>query len=41
MTYQDAIQQTGIKDHIAGPAVYEIYREQHDPPLGDLTEGLV
>jgi len=40
VTYQDAIQQTGIKDMIGGPAAFEIYQEQHDPPLGDLTEGL-
>jgi LmbE family N-acetylglucosaminyl deacetylase len=40
VTYQDAIRQTGIKDQIDGPVVFEIYREQHDPPLSDLFEGL-
>ena len=41
VTYQEAIQQTGIKDMIDGPVAFEIYQEQYAPPLGDLLEGLL
>jgi LmbE family N-acetylglucosaminyl deacetylase len=41
VTYQDAIEQTGIKDQIHSPVAFEIYRERHDPPLGGLFDGIV
>jgi hypothetical protein len=31
---------TGIKRNISRDAVFEIYQESHDPPLGSLVEGL-
>lgn len=40
ITFQETIEKTGIKDHIGNRAVFEIFREKHDPPLGDLFEGL-
>jgi LmbE family N-acetylglucosaminyl deacetylase len=39
-TYQDAIEQTGIKDQIDSPVVFEIYGEHHSTPLGDLFDGV-
>ena len=40
VTYQDTIEQSGIKHHVSRQIPFEIYREEHDPPLGDLVEGL-
>jgi LmbE family N-acetylglucosaminyl deacetylase len=40
VTYQDAIEQTGIRDQIQSPVMFEIYGEHHDPPLGDLFDGV-
>jgi len=41
VTYQDAIQETGIRDFIHGQVVFELFREGHDPPLDDLCDGIV
>jgi LmbE family N-acetylglucosaminyl deacetylase len=40
VTYQAAIEQTGIKEQIHSPVVFEIYGEDHDPPLDDLFDGV-
>jgi LmbE family N-acetylglucosaminyl deacetylase len=40
VTYQDTIQRMGIRDHVPPQVFYEIYQEQHDPPLGDIFAGL-
>jgi LmbE family N-acetylglucosaminyl deacetylase len=40
VTYQDTIEQSGIKDHIYCQVPFEIFGEVHDPKLGDLFEGL-
>jgi LmbE family N-acetylglucosaminyl deacetylase len=39
-TYRDTIDATGIKSYLDKPVVFEIYREDHDPPLKDLFEEL-
>jgi LmbE family N-acetylglucosaminyl deacetylase len=41
VTYQAAIERTGIKDHVQRQVPYEIYGEQHDPKLKGLFAGLV
>ena len=40
VTFQDTIEKTGIKDFIGKNAVFEIFQEQHEPPLRDLFEKL-
>jgi LmbE family N-acetylglucosaminyl deacetylase len=40
VTYQETIEQTGVRRNIPREAMYEIYQEDHDPPLGDLFGGL-
>ena len=40
VTYQETIEQSGIKDLVQPQAVFEIYQEDHDPPLDDLLGGL-
>jgi LmbE family N-acetylglucosaminyl deacetylase len=40
VTYRDAIERTGIKDHIQRHVTFEIYGESHAPPLSDLFDGL-
>ena len=40
VTYQDAIQQADIKNRIHGPVMFEMYGEDHDPPLDDLFDGV-
>ena len=40
VTYQDTIERFGIKKHVIRHIAYEIYQEDHDPPLNDLFEGL-
>jgi LmbE family N-acetylglucosaminyl deacetylase len=40
VTYQDTIERMGIKDLIRPQANFEIYQEEHDPPLADLFDGL-
>jgi len=39
-TYQAAIEQSGIREMVGDEAVFEIFGEEYDPPLGDLCEGL-
>ena len=40
VTYAATIETSGIKRDIPPEAVFELYQEAHDPPLGSLTEGL-
>lgn len=40
VTYQDAIDQTGIRSFIEPRATFEIFQEHHDPPLDSLFAGL-
>jgi len=40
VTYQETIEQSGIRDLAEPQSGFEIYQEEHDPPLGDLFEGL-
>ena len=40
VTFQETIEQTNIKDFIQHKAVFEIFQEDYDPPLGDLFEKL-
>ena len=40
VTYQDAIERFGIKNRIIREISFEVFQEDHDPPLGDLFEGL-
>jgi LmbE family N-acetylglucosaminyl deacetylase len=40
VTYQDAIVEFGIRDRIIREISYEIFQEDHDPPVEDLFEGL-
>jgi LmbE family N-acetylglucosaminyl deacetylase len=40
VTYQDQIERSGIRDMIGERVVFEIYQEDHDPPLSDLFAGL-
>ena len=39
-TFKETIEKTKIKDFITHQAVFEIFQEDFDPPLGDLFEGL-
>ena len=41
VTYQDMIEQSGIKNLIPPQVSFEVFRESYDPPLSDLFEGLV
>lgn len=36
MTYKDAIDKSGIKDHITGEIAFEFYQEDFDPPVNDI-----
>jgi hypothetical protein len=36
VTYQQTIEEAGARRNIPREAVYEIYQEQHDPPLDGL-----
>jgi LmbE family N-acetylglucosaminyl deacetylase len=40
MTFQETIEKSRIKDFLNHKAVFEIYQEDHEPPLHDLFEGL-
>jgi LmbE family N-acetylglucosaminyl deacetylase len=40
VTYQDQVERSGIRDMIGEQVVFEIYQEDHDPPLSDLFAGL-
>jgi LmbE family N-acetylglucosaminyl deacetylase len=39
-TYQDAIDQSGIREMLNEDVVFEIFGEEHDPPLNDLCGDL-
>lgn len=39
-TFQETIEKTGIKGMVGLQAVFEIFQENHTPPLADLFEGL-
>jgi hypothetical protein len=41
VTYAATIEESGIKRNIPREAVFEVYQEAHDPPLGSLFEELV
>ena len=41
VTYQEAIEQSGIKDLIPPQVSFEIFGESHDPKLTDLFEVLI
>jgi LmbE family N-acetylglucosaminyl deacetylase len=40
VTFQETIEKSGIKDKIGRQAAFEIFGEDHDPPLKDLFEKL-
>jgi hypothetical protein len=40
VTYQATIEQAGARRNIPHEAVFEIYQEAQDPPLGSLVQGL-
>jgi LmbE family N-acetylglucosaminyl deacetylase len=40
VTFQETIEKSGIKDFITHEIYYEIFQEQHDPPLADIFDGL-
>lgn len=39
-TYQEVIRDSGVKDAVGRRVAFEIYRENFDPPVGSLGEGL-
>ena len=40
VTYRETIERAGARRHIPREAVFEIYQEEHDPPLSSLVEEL-
>ncbi len=36
VTFQETIERSGIRDHLAPEQFFEIFGESHDPPLDDL-----
>ena len=40
VTYRETIEKAGARRNIAREAVFEIYQEAHDPPLGSLFDRL-
>ena len=40
VTYQQTIEEAGARRNIPRQAVFEIYQEAHDPPLGGVSDGL-
>jgi hypothetical protein len=40
VTYAETIERAGAKRNIPRQAVFEIFQEEHDPPLNSLFEGL-
>ncbi len=40
VTFQETIENTGIKEKISNQWAFEIFQEDHDPPLDDLFAGL-
>jgi hypothetical protein len=41
VTYRETIERAGARRNIPREAVFEIYQEAHDPPLGGVSDGLV
>ena len=39
-TYQEMIEKTGVKEKVGDGACFEIFQEDHKPPLSDLFVGL-
>jgi len=39
-TFQETIEKSGIRNMVGRQAVFEIFQENHTPPLSDLFEGL-
>lgn len=39
-TYQEVIEETGVREGLSEPACFEIFQERRDPPLSALTEGI-
>lgn len=40
VTFQETIEKSGIKDKLTNQSAFEIFQEDHDPPLDDLFTGL-
>ena len=40
-TYQQVIEDSGVKNAVGGAVPFEIFGEDFDPPLGDITEQLL
>ncbi len=40
VTFQETIEKSGIKDKLTHQAAFEIFQEDHEPPLDDLFAGL-
>jgi hypothetical protein len=40
VTYRETIERAGARRNIPREAVFELYQEAHDPPLGSLVQGL-
>ncbi len=40
VTYQEMIRKTGVRDSLGRTVSFEFFREDFDPPLGDICEGL-
>jgi LmbE family N-acetylglucosaminyl deacetylase len=40
VTFQETIEKTGIRDFLHKKVVFELFQEEHDPPLTDLFAGL-
>ena len=40
VTYRETIERAGARRNIPREAVFEIYQEAHDPPLGGVSDGL-
>ncbi len=41
ITFQETIERSGVKNHISHQAVFELFQEKFDPPLGDLFPGII
>ncbi len=40
-TYQEVIEQSKVKEKVGAEVPFEIFGEEHDPPLGSLTERII
>ena len=41
VTYREMIEKTGVRESLDRIVAFEVFGEAHDPPLDDLTCGLV